>query len=267
MSDQVKSDFRDVLTVFVSTVGSPTFETCLRHLEEQDCEFSLGVIDHVAPMSAALQKMMDDCETPFYVQVDEDMLLYPHAVRTLYRRFADMASDVAQYVCALYDVHLDRVIYGLKIYRHDVVRHYPYRDVTGSEWDQIRRFRADGYKDIRAPLEGETRDSENTLGLHGTCWDPETIYLRFRVLEIKRREGNATHAWVADAAEQLLKRFLAGGSELDFYALMGILGGSVPEGAGAGTEKDYRTYGQTPGLLPLHHFLREVNTSRKPPGE
>jgi len=61
-------------------VGYPTFEKCLEHLSVQDSTFPLKIIDRVAPMSAALQRMMDQCTTPYYAQVDEDMLLYPHPV-------------------------------------------------------------------------------------------------------------------------------------------------------------------------------------------
>jgi hypothetical protein len=267
MHHQDTRDFRDQLTVFVTTVGSPTFETCLTRLHEQDCAFSLKIIDRVAPMSAALQRMLDDCTTPFFVQVDEDMLLYPHAVRTLYRRLVAMEPEVVQYVCALYDVHLDRVIYGLKINRHEVVSRYPYRNVRGCEWDQIGRFRADGFVDVRAPLEGATKDSENTLGLHGTHWDPQTIYLRFRVLEIKRRLGNRTHDWVVETAQMLIRRYLEQESDLDFFALMGILGGVVREGDEEGTEKDFRRYSSTPGLGPAKRFLEEVRKVGDPAEE
>ncbi|MBT8396423.1 MAG: hypothetical protein HKO65_17765 [Gemmatimonadetes bacterium] len=259
-------DLTEALTVFVSTVGSPTFETCLHNLRQQDCDFSLEVIRDVAPMNNALQRMLDECTTPYYVQVDEDMLLFPHAVRTLYERISATPSNVAMYVCTLYDVHVERVIYGLKVYRHDIVRRYPYRDVTGCEWDQVARFRADGYTDIRASIEGATRDSEDTLGLHGTFWTPETIYLRFRVLEIKRRRGNRTHDWVVEAGQMLLRRFLEEGSVSDYYALMGILGGFPPSGSAEGREKDFRTYQGTPGLLSARRFLEEVADIESPPG-
>ena len=251
-------DLRDLVTVFVTTVGYPTFGACLEHLRAQDSRFTLRIIEHVAPMSAAFQRMLDECTTPYYVQVDEDMLLYPHAVRTLYERLAATESRMVQYVAALYDVHLERVIYGLKIFRHTVVRRYPFRDVSGCEWDQIRRFRADGYIDVRVPLEGATRHSEHTLGLHGTYWTPEAVYLRFFVLELTRRMGNRTHDWLRDTATTFLQRFLKSGSEVDFHALMGILAGSLADITTIASEKDYRTYDQTPGLDGLRRFLKEV---------
>jgi hypothetical protein len=251
-------DLRDLLTVFVSTVGYPTFGTCLEHLHAQDSRFTLRIVDHVAPMSAAFQRMLDECTTPYYVQVDEDMLLYPHAVRTLYQRLAVMDSRTVQYVAALYDVHLERIIYGLKIFRHAVVRRYPFRDVSGCEWDQIRRFRADGYVDVRVPLDGATRHSEHTLGLHGTYWTPEAVYLRYCVLELTRRMGNRTHDWLRDTATVFLQRFLETGSEVDFHALMGVLAGSLADRTTSGREKDYRTYNRTPGLDGLRQFVQEI---------
>ena len=82
----------------MTTVGAPSFATCTRFLKEQDCRFRLQIIDSHAPMNAALQKMIDDCETEFYVQVDEDMLLYPHAVRTLFERMIQHPAHIALHV-------------------------------------------------------------------------------------------------------------------------------------------------------------------------
>ncbi|UCC82204.1 MAG: hypothetical protein JSW46_14605 [Gemmatimonadota bacterium] len=253
-------DLTHELTVFVPTVGYPTLAECLDHLRAQDCTFKMQLIERVAPLSAAFQRMLDDCSTPYFAQVDEDMLLYPHAIRTLYERISQSDARVAQYVCALYDVHLDRVIYGLKIYRHEIVRRYPYRDTEGCEWDQVRRFRADGFLDIRVPLQGATRDSESTLGLHGTRWTPQAAYIRFATLERKRRKGNKTHAWVREAALRLCDRFLDDMSEVDFYALMGVLAGSLSNNSTTGREKDYRRYDETPGLRHLDRFVQEVRT-------
>ena len=59
-------------------------------------ERPVEIIDRVAPMSAALQRMHDLCTTSHYIQVDEDMLLFPHAVETLERaiRFQSIAATL-----------------------------------------------------------------------------------------------------------------------------------------------------------------------------
>jgi hypothetical protein len=254
-----KTDLRDSVTVFVTTVGYPTFQTCLDHLAAQDTVFTLKVIDHIAPMSAALQRMLDDCTTPYYIQVDEDMLLYPHAVRTLYERISSADPEVAMYVVALWDEHVERAIYGLKIYRHPIVSRYPYRNVNGCEWDQVRRLRADGFVDVRAPLKGASRDSEDTLGLHGTSWTPHAAYLRYCALELKRRKGNRTHQWLVESAHFMLDRFLRTRSQVDFYGLMGMLAATFSDSKAVGAEKDYRQYDRTPGFEHLCRFVEEVH--------
>src|SRR5262249_10493069 len=135
-------DLADRVTVFVTTVGAPSYDACRQHLAAQDCAYRLEVIDRVAPMNAAFQRMLDDCQTPFFVQVDEDMLLYPHAVRTLYERMAGADASVAMTIADLYDVHLERCILGVKIYRHEIVRRYPFAAAQSFEKLQARQLRA-----------------------------------------------------------------------------------------------------------------------------
>ena len=145
-------DLSDAVTVFVTTVGAPTFAACMAHLQAQDCRFTLRLIEYAAPMNVAFQRMLDECTTPYYVQVDEDMLLEPHAVRTLYERIEATSPRAAMFIATLFDAHLDRCIIGVKIYRHDVVRRYPYVVQDSFESDQVRRIEADGYPIARVPI-------------------------------------------------------------------------------------------------------------------
>lgn len=74
-------------TVFVTTIGDQAnFDGCLAHLECQTLGCHVEVIDRVVPMSAAFQQMHEQCKTPFYVQLDEDMILVPEAVQQLEER-------------------------------------------------------------------------------------------------------------------------------------------------------------------------------------
>jgi hypothetical protein len=41
-------------------------------------------IKDVSPMSAAFQKMIDECDTDYYIQVDEDMILYKDSIEIIY---------------------------------------------------------------------------------------------------------------------------------------------------------------------------------------
>ncbi|MFN8644361.1 MAG: hypothetical protein U0802_22905 [Candidatus Binatia bacterium] len=94
-------------------------------------------------MDAAFQRMLDECRTPYYVQVlDEDMLLHPHAVRTLHDAMAAAPADVAVIVHDLYDVTSSRCIFGVKIFRTRscaAIRFAPSRRSRSSRCSASRR--------------------------------------------------------------------------------------------------------------------------------
>jgi hypothetical protein len=247
-----RPDLSSAVTVFVTTVGGPTIDTCLTHLREQDCAFALRVIDGVAPMDAAFQRMLDECQTPYYVQVDEDMLLYPHAVRTLHESMAAAPPDVAVIMRNLYDVHLERCIFGVKIFRHEIVRRYPLRAMEAFEVDQVQRFEADGYRLLKSPA-GRGPLAGDTLGVHGTQWTPETIYERYANLQRRLRGYPHRMQWFVEYGPIFLRRFLDDPSDLNALALLGVMAGQLA--APAGPAKDYRTRGAVLGCAHVRAWL------------
>ncbi len=248
------ADLSASVTVFVTTVGAPTFEACLAHLAAQDCRVTLRVIAHVAPMHAAFQRMLDDCTTPYFVQVDEDMLLEPHAVRTLVERIDAAGPQTAMVAGDLWDDHLRRCIIGVKIFRHATARHYPLAPLDHFEVDQVRRFEADGHTVIRAPA-GLAPLAGQTLGRHGTQWTAASIYERYATLERRRRETPPRSDWFAVYGSEFLTRFQQRPTEENFFALMGVVAGTLASRQGPAQPKDYRTYGALPGLAALRAFL------------
>jgi hypothetical protein len=266
-----RADLRDQVTVFVTTVGAPTFEACLAHLRQQDCDFAIEIIDHVAPISAACQRMLEECRTPFYVQVDEDMLLRPHAVRTLYERIAAAEPDVAEVVGALFDVHLKRGIEGVKIFRHAILRNYPFENRAGCDAYQVRRLVTDGFEILRPRTAELTPVSTEIMGLHGTSYTARSMYERYLTLQLKHRRG-LNGQWFGGYAHRFLERFLEDPSELNFYALMAIVSAHLIEMDTRPGEKDYGTYDDLPGYDDLGAYWRACRPesegatgSRQPP--
>ena len=244
-------DLSDRVTVFVTTVGAASYQACLDHLAEQDCRFGLEIIDSVAPMNAAFQRMLDRCKTPFFVQVDEDMLLYPQAVRTLCESIEAEPPNVAMFFADLYDAHLERPIVGVKIYRHEVVRRYPFTDVQSFEKLQVRQMRADGY-DV-----GFDRAGPHVLGLHGTHWTTQSIFERYATLESRRRRHPRELEWFTEYPPLFIRRVLEDPSDLNFFALMGVIAGATPSGADRG-DKDFRSYKDLPGLAEARRLYEEL---------
>ncbi len=253
-------DLRSELTVFVSTVGAPTFRECLARIRDQDCDFRLEIIDRVAPHSTALQSMVDRCETPYYIQLDEDMLLRRHAARHLYEAIKDLDPDVAIYVGRLYDAHLQRHIFGVTIKKHDIMREFPY---VSLDYSRLPSLTEKGFKIVRAPIEGATFDSPETVGLHGTAWTARSIFERYATLHRWRRDRTKAPAWLKECPTTLMENFFADPSPVNFHALMGMITGVLarhqgpsgkdePNGNGylasEDREKDFRRYHDLVGL-------------------
>jgi glycosyltransferase involved in cell wall biosynthesis len=80
-----KKDLSDVLTVFVIRCGyNPNYDDCISALMSQTVNFELIEIKDKTPMSKAFQTMIDKCQTKYYIQVDEDMILNEDAIEKIY---------------------------------------------------------------------------------------------------------------------------------------------------------------------------------------
>ena len=246
-------DLRDQVTVFVTTVGAPSYPACMEHLRFQDSQFHLHEIRNVAPMSAAFQQMVDLCETPFYIQVDEDMLLYPHAVRRLHELILEEGGDAALYAAPLFDPHLDRTIEAVKIFDTSIGKRYPFVDIANCDVERNDRMEANGYRVAKPPKEHRGWYAiDLALGLHGPHWTSRSIYERYATLERLHVE-NARVRWVEEHAHKFLSYFLDEPSERNYFALMGIVAGALSANDGYHREKDFRTYDRY-----LHRDLLET---------
>jgi hypothetical protein len=240
-----RRDLSSAVTVFVTTVGADTFDACLERLHAQDCEFRLEVIRDVTPASAAFQLMLDRCQTPMYVQVDEDMLLFPHAVRTLHDALAAARRDVVSVIGRLVDVHLGRPIEGVKIFRLAPSVAFPWRD-SPSVQQRWARMTAAGWRIKRLPASG--RWEVPPLGLHGTAWTARSIWGRYRTMQRMLRRFPDDMEWFEVYAARFMERYVAEPTRLSFFALVGLVSGAIgPLGDDAG-EHDHAE------LMRAHQF-------------
>ena len=228
-------DLSHELTVFVLTIGDKVnYEDCLAHLDAQTVSFRKDTIKDVAPMSAALQRMIDRCSTSYFLQVDEDMLLYPHAIQTLHRALVDAPHDIALFCAGLWDSFLEMPIHGVKIYRHEIMKKFPYENTFSCEWTQIIKFREAGYNFLQTPL----IDESSCLGEHGKHHTPRTIFMRFQRLAQKHRRYKHMQ-WLELWPGRLLERICENHGVLNLYALLGLIAGMTGE-LPPNIEVDYR---------------------------
>lgn len=103
-------------------------EDALAALQVQDVKFRvLGVVGF-SPLADALNAMRSAVQTKYFIQCDNDMVLYPDAIKKLHG-FADVAQDQPLQVCYLKDVLSGRDVQGIKIYNNDVLGPEKWEDV------------------------------------------------------------------------------------------------------------------------------------------
>ena len=222
-------------TIFVITVGDgPNFRDCMDHLRSQSVQRPIALIDHVAPLSLALQEMHDRCATQFYIQVDEDMLLSPDAVERLETCMRGAAERVALVCAPLWDCDTERPIYGLKIYRHAIASRFPYENSLSCETRQVAQIESAGFACEILPL----ADRSGCFGEHGKHYSEQTIFKRWqRLFQKQQRVG--MRDWIDPWARKLLDRYLQTRSSLHLYAFLGAVAGITGDPA-ADRAADYR---------------------------
>ena len=254
-------DLTSEVTVFVATVGDKAnYDDCIKHLEGQDCRFRFDVIDHVAPMSAAFQTMIDRCETPYYIQIDEDMILDEYAVRILWDAMKKTDSRTAIVCYSLYDEHMRQAIQGVKIYRHDILKRYPYdQTVPHCDVEQLERMKSDGCK-VLIMWRGYERNI-TCIGRHGVHYTPETAYEAYYNRAMKSRMFPQWMSWSRRLLSDFHARVKADpDNTVDLYSMLCFAAGMTADLSGFDHEKDWR--------MRNHDFVRlQADLETSPPSQ
>lgn len=224
-------EIRAATTVFVLTGDGPAFAACLEALRKQDGPpFKLDIIRNVCSFSAAAQAMIDRCRTPYFIQVDEDMVLAPDAVASMENVMAAAPDDVGMICFHLFDEDRGMPIQGVKIYRTALIKALTFQDVKASEIDLLEQMSRHGLQWILHP---------DVKGLHGTVCTPDTIYRRYKTMYEKDiRQWNVLTSDIRRKADA----FRQSGDPLQLFALLGAVHGIINAPLAADPEKDARAY-------------------------
>ena len=165
------------ITVFIISSGEDTTEECKEALANQDCTFTIKHIKDTFPMSRAFQRMPDECDTKYFVQVDSDMILKPYAVQALYNGVRKSLANTYMVFGQLYEEEIGDSG-AVKCWKSWLFKYFKFRDFRTVDRDIYRRTRWFGlrYKDLR-----------QTLGLHHSRQTLFTKYLKTKSDIEKRR--------------------------------------------------------------------------------
>lgn len=190
----------DELTVFVVTTGEDVESDCLAALERQTRGFRLETISDVYPMSAAFQAMPDRCETPYFLQVDADMVLEPDAAETLHDALRRSSPRIFQVSGQLYEEGFGPGG-AVKCWKRSLFRWFSFHDVRTVDRDLYRRTRRVGLG---------RRHIEQRVGNHVPRHSIESEWLKTKGdVEKWRFLGRAAEMYALPLLEQLLDRYPA----------------------------------------------------------
>jgi hypothetical protein len=161
------------------TLGEQTTARALTSLREQTLPVEdVVIVDGVRPFHRAFNSGAERVSTPFFVQVDADMILDPDCVETL--RGA-MASGVGIAVGALRDP-LVGPIAGVKMFRRSCVETLPLQDAVGPEIDQYVRLAGLGWQTRCLTGRGLPSARGATLGEHRPDYAVDYVFGTYYLL-------------------------------------------------------------------------------------
>ena len=206
-------DLSEKLTVFLLTgQNNINLPNALKAIEKQSVKFKFEVIDGVTPLAVALQEMVNRCTTPYYIQLDEDMVLNLEAISIMYNMMVS-SNEFACRIFPLLDNSLNKLIWGIKIFNHKVMSKYSYDlNSTSASVELFEKMKVDGYT---------FKNEKTPVGIHSPIWTPETIYNRYFTLtkKIKTDVGSGGYG---DLYKIFNDRLIGEYNPLDFWALMGV---------------------------------------------
>ena len=165
------------LTIYIITICGKQLEYCYNALCNLESSVKINVIMNIKPTSKAYDTMRERCTTKYFIQLDEDMELFPDAVNIIIKelkRFEN--SKTYMYEFKLIDDFLgvgkDMTIAGLKVYNTEIMKKYPMNHNVTSQVDKIwhSNIQKDGY------IEHITT---KIIGYHGKHRSPYDLLLRF----------------------------------------------------------------------------------------
>jgi hypothetical protein len=190
------------VSAVVLSVGEPYTKRAIDSLSRQSLPVDdIVLIEHVSPFSRAINEGAKRVHTPYFVQVDSDMILDPTCVETL---VASMRPDTGIMVGELRDALLGRTV-GVKLFRTECFRDSSVPDSIAQDTDFVARLRARGWRtDYVGTHRDDPRALRPTLGEHKPEYTEPYTYRKLLIEGARIRYRGAKHGlfWQMGAMEE-----------------------------------------------------------------
>ena len=161
---EYKIDLTTFMDVFVITNGRASFEYVVKSLQAQkNVKFNFHIIKDMKWIDACYT-CLNYSDTPFYLRLDDDMILHPRTIEFFnYFTRAKMRDDAVIYCLKLWEPWNKRLGGKVKVYVRKLTKEIGFETDSRGKVDKIfiKKSRQKNYKIIG--------DKTSAIGIHAAC--------------------------------------------------------------------------------------------------
>lgn len=163
------------VSAVVLSVGEPFVSRAMDSLARQTVPLhEVILIEHVSPFSKALNQGARSVATPYFVQVDADMILDEDCMARLLEM---MDSGTGLVVGELRDAICGQRA-GVKLYRTECFQHATLPDSVSPDTDHVEQLRQHGYRTAYLRANAGTDSPPPTVGEHRPDYSPSYTFAK-----------------------------------------------------------------------------------------
>ena len=188
------TDLTDKLQVFLITNGRSTFPYCYESIEQQKNVKLKVAIHRDMTWLDANRLILQDCTSPYFVRIDDDMILHPQALAYMWACVRNQSSRIALRGFRLWEPYSDKVVKGIKVYRFDIVKEIGFNISKIGKIDKVFTKEAERKGYI-------IEYSDDVVGIH-SCTKFEE-HLRYAIMrgEDNNKDFPKEKAWMKEHIE------------------------------------------------------------------
>jgi hypothetical protein len=176
------------------TIGEPAAERAMASIEAQSLAArEIVTVENVSPFYRALNEAARRVSTPYFVQVDADMILDPGCFDELR---AAVGPDTGIVVGELRDPMMGQIV-GVKLFRTACFEASKFKDSISMDTDFVASIRRHGWRTEYVWRAPGASDASRTLGEHRPDYTPAYTYRKY-ILEggrLRYRGAQAGLRW------------------------------------------------------------------------
>lgn len=178
-------DIKKEMEVFIITNGRSSFQYVKKSIDNQkNVLFNYNIVENLNWIDAC-NECLHFSNIPFYLRVDDDMILHPLAVSYYYYLIKNQNTSNSIIInCKLWDFSRNQTISSLKLYNRSLTKNIGFEIDERGKVDRIFKKKSNSKKYIYGG------DKYSIVGIHASCPIEENMKYAYLRGEDKSKDFN-----------------------------------------------------------------------------